>query len=118
MPQGAVWAALPHPFQAMNCRSDRVGWWRLPPSWLTWASLAALLGLQWLAVSWLPLRSLLGAVPLSSADWLTVMGAVVWPVLLLEAVKAWRLSGYRVGCPRPTSPAAGEEPGGEIPRNR
>ena len=85
---------------------------------LTWASLAALLGLQWLAVSWLPLRSLLGAVLLSSADWLTVMGAVVWPVLLLEAVKAWRLSGYRVGCPRPTSPAAGEEPGGEIPRNR
>ncbi|MBI2528346.1 MAG: cation-transporting P-type ATPase [Candidatus Rokubacteria bacterium] len=106
-----------HPFQAMNCRSDRVGWWRLPPNWLTWAALGVLLGLQWLAVSWRPLRLVLGAVPLSGADWLTVMGAVVWPVLLLEAVKAWRRSGDGVGCPRPTSSPAGPEAARGMPRN-
>jgi Ca2+-transporting ATPase len=30
---------LLHPFQAINCRSDDVGWWRLPPNGLAWGAL-------------------------------------------------------------------------------
>src|SRR5262249_41662789 len=33
---------LIHPFQAMNCRSDRSGWWRLPPNGLSWIALGTL----------------------------------------------------------------------------
>jgi Ca2+-transporting ATPase len=81
---------LIHPFQAMNCRSDRLGWWRLPPNGLTWVALGALAGVQWLAVSWPPLRQLLRTVPLSLAEWATLTAAVLWPVLVLEGIKAWR----------------------------
>jgi Ca2+-transporting ATPase len=80
---------LIHPFQAMHCRSERVGWWRLPPNRLVWSSLATLLLLQWLTVSWSPLARLLGTVPLSPDDWLVVTVAVVWPVVLMETVKGW-----------------------------
>ena len=31
---------LIHPLQAMNCRSERLGWWRLPPNGLSWIALA------------------------------------------------------------------------------
>ncbi len=83
---------LIHPFQAMRCRSDRLGWWRLPPNRLLWASLAALVGLQVLATSWRPLAHLLGTVPLAGSDWLVLSAAVLWPVLLMEASKGRRSS--------------------------
>ena len=84
---------LIHPFQAMNCRSDRLGWWRLPPNPLIWASLVALFALQWIAVSWRPLAWLLGTVPLEGADWLAISIAVLWPVLFLEFLKRRRPLG-------------------------
>jgi Ca2+-transporting ATPase len=79
---------LVHPLQAMHCRSDRLGWWRLPPNALMWAALVALVLAQWCATSWLPLAQLLGASPLSGADWMIVAVAGAWPVLVLEALKA------------------------------
>jgi Ca2+-transporting ATPase len=85
-----VAVVLIHPFQAMNCRSDRLGWWRLPPNPLVWVALGALVGIQWLAVSWTPLGALLGAVPLAAADWLLVTGAVLWPVVVMESIKRLR----------------------------
>jgi len=94
---------LIHPFQAMNCRSDRVGWWRLPPNWLTWVSLAALAGAQWLSVSWAPLSRLLRTVPLSAVDWVALTGAVLWPVLVLEAWKAVRRSRTTEATPLATN---------------
>jgi hypothetical protein len=42
---------LIHPVQAMRCRSERVGWWRLPFNPLSWVALATLVGVQCLAVS-------------------------------------------------------------------
>jgi Ca2+-transporting ATPase len=79
---------LIHPFQAMNCRSERVGWWRLPPNGLSWTALAVLWGIQWAAVSWTPLARLLGTVSLSAVDWGVVTLSILWPVLLLEMLKA------------------------------
>jgi Ca2+-transporting ATPase len=79
---------LIHPLQAMNCRSERVGWWRLPPNGLTWAALGVLWGIQWAAVSWTPLARLLGTVSLSAGDWGLVTLWILCPVLLLEALKA------------------------------
>jgi len=84
---------LLHPFQAINCRSDRMGWWRLPPNGLTWGALVVLGGLQWSAVSWTPLAHLLGTVSLSASDWGLLTLAVLWPVLILEALKAARARG-------------------------
>jgi magnesium-transporting ATPase (P-type) len=81
---------LIHPFQAMNCRSDRLGWWRLPSNALTWVALLALTLAQWAATSWAPLAGLLGVVPLSGLDWVVSAAAVLWPVAVLEAIKAWR----------------------------
>jgi Ca2+-transporting ATPase len=81
---------LVHPFQALNCRSDRLGWWRLPPNRLSWIACVVLFAVQWGAVSWTPLASLLGAAPLSPGDWLSVTASALWPVLLLEGWKAWR----------------------------
>jgi Ca2+-transporting ATPase len=91
---------LIHPLQAMNCRSEQVGWWRLPPNLGVWGALAALAAAQWLAVSWAPLAGILGTIPLSGTDWLTALGAVVWPVLLLEGAKALRR-------PRESPPSTG-----------
>ena len=79
---------LIHPLQAMNCRSERLGWWRLPPNGLSWAALAILWAVQWAAVSWAPLAHLLGTVSLSAGDWGLVTLWVLSPVLLLEALKA------------------------------
>ncbi len=81
---------LIHPFQALHCRSERALWWRLPPNRLVWASMLALVAVQWIAVTWPPLAGLLGAVPLPAGDWLVVVIAVLWPVSLLEATKGWR----------------------------
>jgi Ca2+-transporting ATPase len=81
---------LLHPLQAINCRSDRVGWWWLPPNRLAWAALLALAGVQWAAVSWTPLARLLGTVSLSAADWGVVALWVFGPILVLEVLKAAR----------------------------
>ena len=78
---------LIHPFQALACRSDTRGWWRLPPNPLVWAALVVLAGVQWLTVSWAPLATLLHTAPLSAPDWLVLTVAVLWPVGLLETVK-------------------------------
>ena len=53
-----VAVVLIHPFQAMNCRSDRLGWWRLPTNRLTWVSLVTLVCAQWVATSWSALAEL------------------------------------------------------------
>ena len=80
---------LIHPFQALHCRSERAFWWRLPPNRLVWASMLALVAVQWVAVTWPPLAGLLGTVPLAAGDWLVAAAAVLWPVGLLEATKRW-----------------------------
>ena len=81
---------LIHPLQAMNCRSERLGWWRLPPNGLSWIALAILGGIQWTAVSWPPLMHLLGTVSLSPGDWVLLTLWSLCPVLLLEMFKAIR----------------------------
>jgi Ca2+-transporting ATPase len=81
---------LIHPLQAMNCRSERLGWWRLPLNRLSWIALATLWGIQWTAVSWTPLTGLLGTVRLSPGDWVLVTLCILCPVLLLEVFKAIR----------------------------
>jgi Ca2+-transporting ATPase len=78
---------LIHPLQALHCRSTDRPWWRLPPNHLVWGALAALVAVQWLAVSWPPLTRLLGTMPLVASDWLVVAAAVVWPVAALEVLK-------------------------------
>ena len=79
-----------HPLQAVSCRSDRLGWWRLPPNRLSWLAVVALVGLQWMTVSVAPLSRLLGTVPLDGGDWLILLIAVLWPVVALEGAKLWR----------------------------
>lgn len=87
-----------HALQALNCRSEYKSWWQLPPNPLVWVSMLVLLGLQLLAVSWMPLTALLGTVPLSGRDWLVITVAAAWPVILLEALKKVRsFSGPRHG---------------------
>jgi magnesium-transporting ATPase (P-type) len=71
----------------MNCRSDRLGWWRLPTNRIVWLSLAALVGLQWLAVSWPPLTGLLSTAPLAAGDWGVIILATLWPVIVMEVAK-------------------------------
>jgi Ca2+-transporting ATPase len=80
---------LIHPFQAMNCRSERLGWWQLPPNLLVPLSLVVLFALQWLAIGWAPLARVLGTVPLVDGDWLVLVTAVLWPVGVLEGIKVW-----------------------------
>jgi Ca2+-transporting ATPase len=84
---------LLQPLQAMHCRSERWPVWRLPPNHLVGLSLVALAGVQWIAVSWLPLARLLGTAPLSPADWLVVLAASAWPIAVLETVKLLRGRG-------------------------
>jgi Ca2+-transporting ATPase len=79
---------LIHPLQAMQCRSQWTGWWRLPANALSWIALLALALAQWTATSWTPLARLLGVVPLSALDWLVAAVAALWPVIALEAIKA------------------------------
>jgi Ca2+-transporting ATPase len=96
---------LIHPFQAMSCRSRRLSWWQLPPNPWVPLSLIALLALQWMAVDLGPLALLLGTTPLTGADWLVLASGVLWPVAVLEALKAWgRYTS--LGLPDPT-PRAG-----------
>jgi Ca2+-transporting ATPase len=82
---------LIHPLQAMSCRSDRLGWWRLPPNRLSWLAIGALVGLQWMTVSVPPLSRLLGTTSLDGGDWLILLVAVLWPVVVLEGAKLWRV---------------------------
>jgi len=91
---------LIHPFQAMSCRSERLNWWQLRPNpWIP-LSLLVLFALQWLAIEWGPLARLLGTQPLTGADWLVLASGVLWPVALLEAIKAWgRFTTMRLGYP-------------------
>jgi Ca2+-transporting ATPase len=81
---------LIHPFQAMNCRSERFGWWRLPANPLTWFALLTLVGLQWLSVSLLPLARFLGIVPLGAEDLVVLLVGVLWPVVTMEIAKRSR----------------------------
>jgi P-type Ca2+ transporter type 2C len=78
---------LIHPLQAMNCRSERVRWWRLPPNPWIWAALAALVLAQWCAIYWAPLARVLGTVPLVTSDWIVSILAVLSPVAVLESLK-------------------------------
>jgi P-type Ca2+ transporter type 2C len=80
---------LIHPLQAMQCRSLWTGWWRLPANALSWMALLALALAQWTATSWDPLARLLDVVPLSGLDWLVAALAALWPVVALEAIKAY-----------------------------
>jgi len=80
---------LVHPFQAMHCRSRRTPWWRLPVNALSWISLVALALLQWVAVGYPPMNRLLGTEPLALSDWAVVSAAILWPVAVVEAAKAW-----------------------------
>jgi hypothetical protein len=92
---------LVHPFQAMNCRSARLNWWQLPPNPWVPLSLMALLALQWMAIEFGPLARLLGTARMSRADWLVLAFGVLWPVALMEALKAWgRYTS--LGLPHPT----------------
>jgi P-type Ca2+ transporter type 2C len=99
---------LIHPFQAMNCRSRRLSWWRLPPNpWVPF-SLIALLTLQWMAVEVGPLALLLGTAQLTRADWLVLAFGVLWPVAVLEALKAWGCYiSLGLRCPTPAPPDEG-----------
>jgi Ca2+-transporting ATPase len=91
---------LIHPFQAMSCRSERLNWWQLRPNpWIP-LSLLALFALQGLAITWAPLAGLLGTRPLTGPDWLVLVLGVLWPVAVLEAIKAWgRFTTMRLASP-------------------
>ena len=84
---------LVHPLQAMHCRSARAMVWRLPPNRLAVISLVTLTLIQAATVSWSPLAALLGTVPISPADWAVLAVAVLWPVIVLETLKACRHAG-------------------------
>jgi Ca2+-transporting ATPase len=91
---------LIHPFQAMSCRSERFNWWQLRPNPWVPLSLLALFALQWLAIEWGPLAHLLGTRPLTGANRLVLVLGVLWPVVLLEAIKAWgRFTTLRLADP-------------------
>jgi len=98
---------LIHPFQAINCRSERRGWWRLPPNGFTWAALLALVGIQWLSISLPPLARLLGTVPLATGDWVVLAVGVLWPVVVMEVSKSWGAAkSLGRSCPSPAVDAS------------
>jgi hypothetical protein len=71
-------------------------------------SLIALLALQWMAVELQPLALLLGTTPLTRADWLVLAFGVLWPVTVLEALKAWgRYTSLGLPDPTPAPPREG-----------
>jgi hypothetical protein len=103
---------LVHPFQAMSCRSERLSWWQLPPNPWVPLSLIALFVLQWLAIEYRPLARLLGTVPLTRADWIVLGFGVLWPVAVLEAMKAWgRRHSLGQGLPTAAASGRGSSPG-------
>jgi Ca2+-transporting ATPase len=108
--------ALIQPFQAINCRSERLGWWRLPPNALSWLALVGLVGLQWMAVSAPPLALVLGTTPLASTDWLVLVVGLLWPVSVMEVVKVWG-GGQSVGHARPSASPDAPAATREMPRN-
>ena len=55
-----------------------------------WTAFLALLGMQYVAVSWRPLAGLLDAVAPSAGEWGVIVLAALWPVLVLEGVKGLR----------------------------
>ena len=59
----------------------------MPPNGLSWLAARRPLGLQWMAVSVPPLSRLLGTAPLDGGDWLILLVAVLWPVVMLEGAK-------------------------------
>jgi Ca2+-transporting ATPase len=93
---------LIHPAQAMNCRSVRVRWWRLPPNPWIWAALAALVFAQWWAIYWTPLARVLGTVPLAASDWIVSILALLWPIAVLEALKRSAPEPGSGSLPRPS----------------
>src|SRR6266545_508490 len=102
---------LIHPFQAMNCRSERLGWWRLPSNPWIWVALLALVSLQWLSVAAPTLSRLLSTAPLAMTDWAVLAAGVLWPVVLMELVKGIRSRRLGQSCPTreyPEVPALGE----------
>jgi Ca2+-transporting ATPase len=107
---------LIHPFQAINCRSDRLGWWDLPPNALSWLALIAIIGLQWMTVSVAPLAQLLGTVPLDGGDWLILAIGILWPVSVMELVKVWSRR-RQLGRGRPRAGEVGAATGSRTARN-
>jgi Ca2+-transporting ATPase len=105
---------LIHPFQAINCRSEELGWWRLPSNVFTWVALLALVALQWLSIAFTPLAGLLGTVPLRGTDWVTLAVGVLWPVAAMETAK---LAGRPLWRPRPTRAPDASPLGSEKARN-
>ena len=89
-----------HPFQAIYCRSERLGWWRLPSNGLMWTAFLALLGMQYVAVSWRPLAGLLDAVAPSAGEWGVIVLSALWPVLVLEGAKGLRVEASAQPSPR------------------
>jgi Ca2+-transporting ATPase len=87
---------LLHPFQALNCRSQRTVSWRLPPNRWIWISVAALALVQWLAIAPTPLAAILRTVPLSALDWLIATGCAVWPAAAMQLAKLRRPPRPRV----------------------
>jgi magnesium-transporting ATPase (P-type) len=78
---------LLHPFQALNCRSAHVVWWRLPPNRLIWLSVVVLAALQWAAIAPTPLARILQTAPLSVLDWLVATACAVWPAAAMQLAK-------------------------------
>jgi Ca2+-transporting ATPase len=99
---------LIHPFQAMNCRSDRLGWWRLPSNPWIWVALLALVGLQWVSVAVPGLSRLLSTVPLAGRELGVLAAGVLWPVVLMEVIKGSR--ARCLGQSRPTPPGTAAAP--------
>jgi Ca2+-transporting ATPase len=99
---------LIHPFQAMNCRSDRLGWWRLPSNPWIWVALLALVGLQWVSVAVPGLSRLLSTVPLAGRELGVLAVGVLWPVVLMEVIKGSRARclGQSRPTPEPTAASA------------
>jgi P-type Ca2+ transporter type 2C len=95
---------LLHPFQALNCRSQNVVWWRLPPNPLIWTSVAVLALVQWLAIAPTPLAKILQTAPLSAGDWLVATACAVWPAAVMQLAKLLRAS--RGAAPAGLTPAA------------
>jgi Ca2+-transporting ATPase len=106
---------LIHPFQAMNCRSERLGWWRLPSNAWVWVSLLALVGLQWLSVAVPELSRLLSTAPLAVGDWGVLAAGVLWPVVVMEIIKGSR--ARLLGQVRPTRERAPVSTVNGTPRN-